>query len=159
MTFLDNDHIQWHPQIDQTLHQFANLLPNWTLLPILILLPNFEGFHRTLQRVRLANDGRLFLRTPVLSHLGLVLMLRPFFPELVMSTDLLSFEHPSILLFCSYVINPFNKEKNHKKSKATLGKMPSQKFEYTQLLGTNFGQKDAGIIELLLTAFDDLSCS
>ena len=37
----------------------------------------------------------------VLSHLGLafVLMLRPFFPELVMSTDLLSFEYPSVLLF------------------------------------------------------------
>ena len=36
-----------------------------------------------------------------MSHLGLafVLMLRPFFPELVMSTDLLSFEHPSVLLF------------------------------------------------------------
>ena len=39
----------------------------------------------------------------ILSHLGLafVLMLRPFFPEIVMSTDLLSFEHPSVLLFCS----------------------------------------------------------
>ena len=36
----------------------------------------------------------------VLSHLVFVLMLRPFFPELVMSTDLLSFEHPSVLLFC-----------------------------------------------------------
>ena len=43
---------------------FANLLPNWTLLPILNLLPNFRGFHRTLQRVRLANRGRLLLRTP-----------------------------------------------------------------------------------------------
>ena len=31
----------------------------WTLLPILTLLPNFGGFHRTLQRVRLANRGRL----------------------------------------------------------------------------------------------------
>ena len=51
--------------IDQTLHQFANLLPNWTLLPILTLLPNFGGFHRTLQRVRLANRGRLLPRTPV----------------------------------------------------------------------------------------------
>ena len=50
--------------IDQTLHQFANLLPNWTLLPFLTLLPNFGGFHRTLQRVRLANRGRLLLRTP-----------------------------------------------------------------------------------------------
>ena len=29
-------------------------------------------------------------------------MLRPFFPELVMSTDLLSFEHPSVLLFCFF---------------------------------------------------------
>ena len=27
-------------------------------------------------------------------------MLRPFFPELVMSTDLSSLEHPSVLLFC-----------------------------------------------------------
>ena len=52
------------PWIDQTLHQFANLLPNWTIIPILTLLPNFGGFHRTLQRVRLANRGRLLLRTP-----------------------------------------------------------------------------------------------
>ena len=90
--------------IDQTLHQFANLLPNWTLLPILTLLPNFGGFHRTLQRVRLANRGRLLLRTtgpvPLILGLAFVLMLRPFFPELVMSTDLLSLEHPSVLLFC-----------------------------------------------------------
>ena len=65
--------VTWHsgtwpytmtPSIDQTLHLFANLLPNWTLIPILTLLPNFEGFHRTLQRVRLANRGRLLLRTP-----------------------------------------------------------------------------------------------
>ena len=65
MTFWDmtiyNDTV---PSIDQTLHQFANLLPNWTLLPILTLLPNFGGFHRTLHRVRLANRGRLLLRTP-----------------------------------------------------------------------------------------------
>ena len=52
------------PSIDQTLHQFENLLPNWTLIPILTLLPNFGGFNRTLQRVRLANRGRLLLRTP-----------------------------------------------------------------------------------------------
>ena len=37
----------------------------------------------------------------VLSHSGLafVLMLRPFFPELVMSTDLLSFEIPRHFYF------------------------------------------------------------
>ena len=57
---------------------------------IFTLLPNFGGFHRTLQRVRPANRGRLLLRTPVLSNLGLefVPMLRQFFPELIMSTDL-----------------------------------------------------------------------
>ena len=65
--------VSWHygtwpytmtPSIDQTLHQFANLLPSWTLLPILTLLPNFGSFHRILQRLRLANRGRLLLRTP-----------------------------------------------------------------------------------------------
>ena len=65
--------VTWHsgtwpytmtPPIDQKLHKFATLLPNLTLLPILTLLPNFGGFHRTLQRVRLANRGRLLLRTP-----------------------------------------------------------------------------------------------
>ena len=92
------------PSIDQILHQFATLLPNLTLLPILTLLPNCGGFHRTLQRVRLANRGRLLLRTP--GPVPFVLMLRPFFPELIMSTDLFSFEHPSVLLFClSNVVN------------------------------------------------------
>ena len=53
------------PSIGQRLHQFATtLLPNLTLLPFVTLLPNFGGFHRTLQRVRLANRGRLLLRTP-----------------------------------------------------------------------------------------------
>ena len=51
------------PSIDKKLHKFANLLPTWTLIPILTLLPNFGGFHRTLQRVRLANRWRLLLRT------------------------------------------------------------------------------------------------
>ena len=58
------------PSIDQTLHQFANLLPNWDLLPILTLLQHFGGFHRTVQRVRLANRGRLLLRTPSLVPFG-----------------------------------------------------------------------------------------
>ena len=59
------------PSIDQTLHQFANFIPNSTLLPILNLLLNFGGFHRTFQRVQLVNKGRLLLRNLVLSHLGL----------------------------------------------------------------------------------------
>ena len=71
--FISLPNATWHsgtwpytmtPSIDQTLHLFANLLPNWTLIAILNLLPNFGGFHRTLQRVQLANRGRLLLRTP-----------------------------------------------------------------------------------------------
>ena len=52
----------------------------------------------------------------VLSHLGLafVLVLRPFFPELVVSTDLLSFEHPPVLLFCFVVsFAPITSEECH----------------------------------------------
>ena len=63
MTFWDmtlyNDTLNW-----SDITPIENLLPNWTLLPILTLLPNFGGFHRTLQRVRLANRGRSLLRTP-----------------------------------------------------------------------------------------------
>ena len=103
---LGHDHIQWHPQFIRhyTNLRISNLLPNWTLIPILALLRNFGGFHRTLQRVRLANRGRSSSGHLVLSYLGLafVLMLRPLFPELVISTDLLSFEHPSVLLFYPY---------------------------------------------------------
>ena len=47
---LGHDHIQWHPQLIRHYTNFAKLLPNWTLIPILTLLPNFRGFHRTLQR-------------------------------------------------------------------------------------------------------------
>ena len=36
----------------------------WYVAILVTLLPNFGGFHRTLQRVRLANRGRLLLRTP-----------------------------------------------------------------------------------------------
>ena len=36
----------------------------------------------------------------------LFLMLRLFFPELVMSTDFLSFKNPSVILFC-IVTNPY----------------------------------------------------
>ena len=49
------------PSIDQTLHQFANLLPKLTLLQILTLLPNFRF---PLKRVRLVNRGRLLLLRP-----------------------------------------------------------------------------------------------
>ena len=65
MTFWDitiyNVALNW-PDITPICELITKL--DWTLLPILTLLPNFGGFHRTLQRVQLANRGRLLLRTP-----------------------------------------------------------------------------------------------
>ena len=51
-----------------------------------------------LQRVWLADRGRLLLKKP--GPVPFVFMLRPFIPEHCMSSDLLKFEHPSVLLFC-----------------------------------------------------------
>ena len=61
---------------------------------------NLLGGYLTLYKLAVRRENNIVILS--LSHLGLafVLMLRPFFPELVMSTDLLSFEHPSVLLFC-----------------------------------------------------------
>ena len=61
---LGHDHIQWHPQL---IRHYTNLRTYYrTCLynRFWLLLPNFGGCHRTLQRVRLANRGRLLLRTP-----------------------------------------------------------------------------------------------
>ena len=58
--------------------------------PFKTLLPNFGGFHRTLQRVRLVNRGRLLRQTPGPVPFGtyiFVLMLRSLSPELVMFSD------------------------------------------------------------------------
>ena len=52
--------------------------------------------------MRLANRGRLLLRTPGPVAFGTCICsnVETIFAELVLSTDLLSFEHPSVLLFC-----------------------------------------------------------
>ena len=42
---------------------YSTLNNNHNLLRDFTLLPNFGGFHRTLQRVRLSNRGRFLLRT------------------------------------------------------------------------------------------------
>ena len=55
-----------------------------------------------LQRVRLANRERLLLWTlgPILVWTCICSNVETFFPELVMSTNLLGFEHPLVLLVC-----------------------------------------------------------
>ena len=60
---LGHDHIQWHPQLIRY-YSICDLITELDFITDLTLLPNFGGFHRTLQRVRLANRGRLLLRTP-----------------------------------------------------------------------------------------------
>ena len=61
---LGHDHIQWHTQLIRHYTNLRTYYLTGTLLSILNLLPNFGGFQRTLQRVRLANRGCLLLRTP-----------------------------------------------------------------------------------------------
>ena len=58
---LGHDHIQWHPQL---IRYYTSLRPYYRTWLYYRFWPNFGGFHRTLQRVRLANRGRLLLRTP-----------------------------------------------------------------------------------------------
>ena len=60
---LGHDHIQWHPQLIGHYTDFRTNYRTGLYYRILTLLPNFGGFQRTLQRVRLANRGRLLLRT------------------------------------------------------------------------------------------------
>ena len=61
---LGHGHVEWHPQLIRHYTNLRTYYRTGLFLPILTLLPNFGGFHRTLQRVRLANRGRLLLRTP-----------------------------------------------------------------------------------------------
>ena len=60
---LGHDHIQWHPQL---MRYYTNLWTCYRTSPYFRFWPNqiSGGFHRTLQRVRLANGGRLLLHAP-----------------------------------------------------------------------------------------------
>ena len=95
MTFLDmtiySDILNW-----------SYITPICELITELDLITDFDLVTKfwevSIEHCNGCGRGRILLRTP--GAVPFVLMLRPFFPELVMSTDLLSFEHPSVLLFC-----------------------------------------------------------
>ena len=81
-----------------------DLVTKLNLITVFDVITYSGGSIEHLQRVWLANDAYSSWHL-VLSHLGLafVPMLRPFIPEVVMSTDLLSFDHPSELYSaCDY---------------------------------------------------------
>ena len=104
---LGHDRIQWHPQLIRhyknlrTYYRTGLYYRFWLYYQILeVSIEHCNGCGRPTEDAY--SSGHL-----ILSHLGLafVLMLRPFFPELVMSTDLMSFEHPSVLIFCFIYID------------------------------------------------------
>ena len=100
MTFGHN-HIQWHPPL---IRHFTKSWPYYRFWRH-YLIP--ERFHRTFATGAVGNGERLLLQTPGPVRFGtcIYLRLRRFFPEVVMSTDLLTFEHPSVLLFCSWYVS------------------------------------------------------
>ena len=94
---LGHNHVQWHPQL---IKHYTNLRTYYRFWPYYRFRPYYQILEVSIEHcngVPLANRGRLLLRTP--GPVPFFLMLSPFFPELVMSTDLFSFEHPSVLLF------------------------------------------------------------
>ena len=61
---LGHGHLQWHPYL---VRNYTNIWTYHRTGPYYQFWPHYHisgGFHRTLQRVRLANRGRLLLRTP-----------------------------------------------------------------------------------------------
>ena len=100
---LDDDHIQWHPQL---IGHFTNFWPLliWTLLPNLTFYLIVQGFHRTYatgaacqQRTLTYSSGHL-----VLSHFGTCMCsnVETNLSWTCFVSGLLNFEHPSVLLFC-----------------------------------------------------------
>ena len=69
------------------------------------LITKFRRFPKNIATDAASQQRTLTPSDIILSHFGLafVLMLRPFFPELVMSTDLLSFEHSSVITILLWI--------------------------------------------------------
>ena len=99
---LGHDHIQWHSPL---IRHFTKSWPCYRTIPYYRLLRHYlipGCFHRAFA-TRAASPQRTF--TPLdtwSSPFGTCIRsnVETILSELVMSTDLLSFEHPSVLLFC-----------------------------------------------------------
>ena len=107
MTFWDINHIQWHPP---SIKHFTKSWPcaepdciTSTVFGVITLFRKVSIGH--LQRVRQAAEDTYWSGRLAVSYLGLafVLTLSPCFPELVMFTDRVRFEHPLVLLFSSEI--------------------------------------------------------
>ena len=76
-------------------------------------------------------------------------MLRPFFPELVISTDLLSFEHPSVLLFCSLFLGVFLVFVKHKAVKFGFKKLYANNNLRLKIFDKSFPYNDENDLSIL----------
>ena len=95
-------YIQWHPPLIRHFTKSWPCYRTWPYNRFWRYYLTLGGLYRTSQRERLANRGHLLLWTPspVPFRTCICSNIKTIHSELVMSTDLLSFEHPSILLFC-----------------------------------------------------------
>ena len=94
---LDDDHIQWHPTLMRYYTNFDPLLIS-TLLPILTSIEH-------LQRGDMPTEDAYSSGHLVLSHIGTFKCsnVETNLSWTCLVSGLLSFEHPSILLFCFHV--------------------------------------------------------
>ena len=101
MTFLDmtiySDTLNWS-DITPT----CELITELDLITEFDLISKFRRFPLNIETGALANRGWLLLRTPGLVPFGTWICsnVETILSWIVMSTNLLSFEHPSVLLFC-----------------------------------------------------------
>ena len=105
---LGHDHIQWNPQL---IRHYTNLWTYYRTRLYYRFWPNYQISEVSIEHCNESTEDAYSSVHLVLCHLGLafVLMLSPFFPELVMSTDPLSFEHPSVLLHVFSFVWSLNK--------------------------------------------------
>ena len=92
-----SDTLNWSDiSLDRDLVTELDLIQTWPYYQI------SGGFHRTFATGAANQQMTLTLQTPgpvLFLGVAFILLLRSFFPELVMFPDL-NFEHPSVLLFC-----------------------------------------------------------
>ena len=103
---LDDDHIQWHPQLTGHYTNYWPLLI-WTLLPNLTFYLIVQGFHRTYATGAACQQRTLTppdtWSCPTLG-LACVLMSRPISPELVLSPDFRISNTPRYFSFAWWII-------------------------------------------------------
>ena len=106
---LGHDHVQLHPQL---IRHYTNLRTYYRTGLYYRFWPYYQIWRFPWKIATGAASQQRTLTPPdtwscPIRDLLFFLMLRQFFSELVMSTDLLSLEHPSVLLFCFGILRKY----------------------------------------------------